>query len=99
MFRLSWLTEARDADGGEVDWADDVTPDPSRAHDGREAWSRLAQALRGLPARQREAFTLRVLEELDVEATAKIMGCSEGSVKTHLFRAREALQKTLEEFR
>ncbi len=99
VFRLSWLTEARDADGGEVDWADDGTPDPSRAHDGREAWSRLAQALRGLPARQREAFTLRVLEELDVEATAKIMGCSEGSVKTHLFRAREALQKQLEEFR
>ncbi len=98
-FRLKWLTDARDPDGEEIDWADEATPDPSRAHDGREAWSRLASALRGLPARQREAFTLRVLEELDVEATAKIMGCGEGSVKTHLFRAREALQKQLEEFR
>ena len=67
------------------------TPDPADA--------RVDRALRALPARQREAFTLRVLEELDVEATAKIMGCSEGSVKTHLFRAREALQKQLEEFR
>ena len=27
VFRLSWLTEARDADGGEVDWADDGTPE------------------------------------------------------------------------
>jgi len=98
-FRLKWLTDARDPDGEEIDWADEATPDPSRAHDGREAWGRLATALRGLPARQREAFTLRVLEELDVEATAKIMGCGEGSVKTHLFRAREALQKQLEEFR
>jgi RNA polymerase sigma-70 factor (ECF subfamily) len=98
-FRLTWLNDARDADGGEIDWADETTPDPARAHDGREAWSRLAQALRGLPARQREAFTLRVLEEMDVETTAKIMGCSEGSVKTHLFRARDALQKQLEEFR
>lgn len=98
-FRLKWLTDARDPDGEPVDWADESTPDPSRAHDGREAWGRLAEALRALPARQREAFTLRVLEELDVGATAKIMGCSEGSVKTHLFRAREALQKQLEEFR
>ncbi|WP_202842512.1 RNA polymerase sigma factor [Luteimonas saliphila] len=98
-FRLSWLTDARDAEGGEIDWADEATPDPSRAHDGREAWNRLAHALRALPARQREAFTLRVLEDMDVAATAKIMGCGEGSVKTHLFRAREALQKQLEEFR
>jgi RNA polymerase sigma-70 factor (ECF subfamily) len=98
-FRLKWLTDARDAEGEPVDWADETTPDPSRTHDGREAWSRLAAALRALPARQREAFTLRVLEELDVGATAKVMGCSEGSVKTHLFRAREALQKQLEDFR
>ena len=98
-FRLKWMTDARDPDGEEIDWADEATPDPARAHDGREAWGRLAAALRGLPARQREAFSLRVLEELDVEATAKVMGCSEGSVKTHLFRAREALQKQLEDFR
>ena len=98
-FRLKWLTDAREPDGGEIDWADESTPDPSRAHDGREAWGHLSAALRALPTRQREAFTLRVLEELDVEATAKVMGCSAGSVKTHLFRAREALQKQLEDFR
>ena len=98
-FRLGWIADARDDDGGDIDWADAATPDPSRAHDGREAYARLAEALRELPARQREAFTLRVLEELDVDATARIMGCSAGSVKTHLFRAREALQKRLEDFR
>ncbi|MGJ4730018.1 RNA polymerase sigma factor [Luteimonas sp. SDU101] len=98
-FRLKWMSDARDPDGEEIDWSDESTPDPSRAHDSREAWGRLAAALRGLPARQREAFSLRVLEELDVGATAKVMGCSEGSVKTHLFRAREALQKQLEDFR
>ena len=46
---------------------------------------------------QREAFTLRVLEEMDVATTAQVMGCSEGSVKTHLSRARQALHTQLED--
>lgn len=53
-------------------------------------------ALRRLPARQREAFTLRVLQDLDGATTARAMGCSEGAVKTHLARARQALQDYLE---
>lgn len=98
-FRLRWLRpEAEGEAEASLDWAD-ATLGPSRSHEQREAYARLVQALRGLPARQREAFTLRVLEELDVADTARAMGCSEGSVKTHLSRAREALQKQLEEFR
>ena len=99
LFRLRWLLPgSADKDGDAVDWADDA-PGPSRSHDSREAWQEISSALRKLPARQREAFTLRVLEELDVADTARVMGCSEGSVKTHLSRAREALQKQLEAFR
>lgn len=97
-FRLKWLAPPRADEDGPVDWMD-PGPDPSRRHDSREAYMRLAAALRALPARQREAFTLRVLEELDVETTARVMGCSDGSVKTHLSRAREALAKHLEDFR
>lgn len=98
-FRLRWLLPAaRGEDDAPADWADDG-PDPQRTYDGREAYGRLAQALQTLPRRQREAFSLRVLEELDVATTARAMGCSEGAVKTHLSRAREALQRQLEEWR
>lgn len=98
-FRLGWLRPAGEvahADDVSIDWADPGAG-PARAHEQREAWSRLVLALRALPARQREAFTLRVLEELDVATTAKAMGCSEGSVKTHLSRARQALNSQLED--
>lgn len=99
LFRLRWLLPgSSDRDGEPVDWADDA-PDPQRSHENREAWTRICAALRSLPERQREAFTLRVLEELDVAETAQVMGCSEGSVKTHLSRARSALQKQLEDVR
>lgn len=95
--RLGWMTSADERQDEGVEWAGDE-PDPSRAHDGQEAWGELVAALRDLPRRQREAFGLRILEELDVATTARVMGCSEGSVKTHLSRARDALRKRLEDF-
>ena len=97
-FRFSWLRSAGDQDEDiAVAWTDPAG-DPSDHNDGREAYALMAQAVRRLPARQREAFTLRVLEDLDVATTATVMGCSEGSVKTHLSRAREALRAHLQDW-
>ena len=55
----------------------------------------LRAALRRLPARQQEAVALHYLLDLPVTETATVMGCDEGTVKTHLSRARLALERAL----
>jgi RNA polymerase sigma-70 factor (ECF subfamily) len=77
----------------------DNGPLPPAQLEGDEIMRALQQALTELPRRQREAFLLRNLEGLDVAETAAAMKCSQGSVKTHYFRALQALRLKLGEFR
>jgi len=74
---------------------DPVDRDPQREVQRDDALEALGKALRVLPARQREAFVLRNLEEMSVAETATAMGCTEGSVKTHYSRAVHKLRDTL----
>jgi RNA polymerase sigma-70 factor (ECF subfamily) len=68
---------------------------PSEQAERSQLLGLIEKALARLPARQRQAFLLRYWEELDVADVAKIMGCSEGSVKTHCSRATHALSELL----
>ena len=54
----------------------------------------LAQAVRALPVRQRQAVVLRYLADHDEATVADLLGCSRGSVKRHLHRATRALRES-----
>jgi len=79
----------------EVDDHSNIPASPADRLEQSQVMATIEDAVKGLPERQREAFMLRYWEELDVSETAKVMGCSEGSVKTHCSRATHALAKVL----
>ena len=56
---------------------------------------RLWRHVRKLPEQQRFAVVLYYVEDRSVAEVADILQCSEGSVKTHLSRARAALAQAL----
>lgn len=93
-----WRPAARGDDAAEdpLEQVADHAAGPQDLLQRGEQMQKLEKALRALPARQREAFELRLWEGLSVEDTAQAMGCSDGSVKTHLHRALAALRQELE---
>ena len=80
--------------GREVDVAEDSTADQlvrSEEHQG------VLDAVRRLPARQRDCITLRYFEEMSIDQISSVLGVSANSVKTHLQRAMAALDRSLSE--
>jgi RNA polymerase sigma-70 factor, ECF subfamily len=63
---------------------------------GEGSDSAVLSAFQTLPARQRLAMGLHYVGDLSVTEIAQAMGVSEGSVKQHLHRGREAMRHKLE---
>lgn len=83
--------DSEDRDPLETIDVEDDSEEPSAQLARQQTIQLIERALEKLPPRQREAFVLRYWEEMDVAETAEIMGCSDGSVKTHCSRAVHAL--------
>ncbi|HQZ45169.1 MAG TPA: RNA polymerase sigma factor [Usitatibacteraceae bacterium] len=79
----------------EVDETGGIPASPADRLEQSQVMGIIEEAVQALPERQRQAFLLRYWEEFDVSETARAMGCSEGSVKTHCSRATHALAKAL----
>ena len=98
---ISWLPFRGDDDEDEPDpiaQAPSDEPQPPRRLEIAQTMAALERAIEALPRRQQQVFMLRTLEGLDVAETATAMGCSEGSVKTHYFRALQTLRARLGDF-
>jgi RNA polymerase sigma-70 factor (ECF subfamily) len=98
-FRV-WLGRADDEKEGEDPMQrlpDPANPTPSEHILRQEKRAALEKAIRSLPLRQQQAFLLRAWEGMDVAQAALVMGCSEGSIKTHFFRAVHTLRELLED--
>jgi RNA polymerase sigma-70 factor (ECF subfamily) len=61
----------------------------------KELRRRILHAVNQLAGRQRRCFILRYYSDLDIKEIALVVGCGEGTVKRHLFRARKRLQAWL----
>jgi RNA polymerase sigma-70 factor (ECF subfamily) len=99
MALVPWRNDEDAEEFDPIAQAVDGAPLPPAQLETDEVMQVLEQAVAALPQRQRQAFLLRNFEGMDVAETAAAMKCSEGSVKTHYFRALQALRAKLGEFR
>ena len=61
-----------------------------------EIRAEVAATLAGLPEDLRTAITLREIEGLSYEEIAEVMECPVGTVRSRIFRAREAIDKRIQ---
>jgi len=71
------------------------TATPERELLTREIEGTVYQTIESLPAELREAITLREMEGLSYEEIAEVMDCPIGTVRSRIFRAREAIDGKL----
>jgi RNA polymerase sigma-70 factor, ECF subfamily len=75
---------------------DNHIEDPLSGIKTSQAMTKLNVSLKQLPRRQQQVFLLRAWEGLSTQETATAMNCTEGTVKTHYFRAINRLKEELE---
>lgn len=76
----------------------DCSTEPAAAVATDEMKQQVRGAIGSLPAKQRVVLILSYYQRLNYGEIANILGCTRGTVKTHMFRALKTLAKKLPEF-
>ena len=71
---------------------------PTKYVEAKELQQHIINAVSTLSPKQREVFTLRHWDGLQIKEIANVIGRSEGTVKAHLFHAVRNLRKQLVEY-
>lgn len=95
FWRRSLSSDADLADIG--NWLPDRQRSPEAMVLAREQVAAIWGVVACLSERQRTVFLLRFVEDMDLLEIAAITGMKEGTVKTHLFRALQAVRARIEE--
>jgi RNA polymerase sigma-70 factor (ECF subfamily) len=77
---------------------DSIGKGPAHKLEVQDSLGRLSLALKNLPHKQQQVFLMRAWEGFSTKETAAIMSCSEGTVKTHYWRALNTLQEALKDY-
>ena len=80
-------------------WIPDLQRSPEAMVLAREQVEAIWTAVASVSERQRTVFLLRFVEDMDLLEIAAVTGMKEGTVKTHLFRAVQAVRAKLEAIR
>src|SRR5436190_20255580 len=92
--RLQFWRRAPSVDATDFsDWLADRNLSPEANAVIQEQVQRIWAVTDILPLKQRTAFLLRFVEDMELSEIAKAMGIGEGSVKVHLFRAVHTIRK------
>lgn len=76
----------------------DVRRGPGEEILRKESGRILRDAIRSLPAKYRIVFVMKEIQDMPYESIADTLGCSAGTVKSRLHRARGLLQRKLERY-
>lgn len=76
-----------------IEYSDQKNPENKLQN--KELKEKIIEAVALLPDRERMAFVLCHEQGYKIREAAELMSCTEGSIKSYLFRAREKMKKSL----
>lgn len=95
---MAWLPPAPDSEEDPMNNVADTAKDARASIANEELGNEIYRALDKLPFQQKNAFSLRYLEGMNIEDIAESMGLTAGAVKAHLWQAGQKMQKYLKRF-